>query len=180
MSRSYGITEELAAAHQAKFGRKVPGLSPAAVGRAGIDRVAKEMSEQRRKCPTEHEEQVMLFNWMEGQKQTLPALDLAYAIPNGGHRRKAVAGKLRAEGVKAGVLDIFLPVAARGFHGLYIELKRQSATASDVSLSQRNWITRLSEQGYCVCVCNGWEKAREVLLWYLGVTNEAWEGALEQ
>lgn len=144
------------------------GLVPDALQRAGIDRVAAEMKAQ--KCPTEHEEQCSLIAWAEAQKPTLPALDLLFAIPNGGHRRKAVAGKLRAEGVKSGVPDICLPVAARGFHGLLIEMKRQHASPSDVSQAQQDWLRKLSEEGYCVRVCKGWEAARRVLLWYLGVT----------
>lgn len=144
------------------------GLAADAMERAGVGRVAREMAQQ--KCPLEEEEQCALVAWMDAQKQTLPALALAFAIPNGGHRRKAVAGKLKAQGVKSGVPDICLPVAARGFHALFIELKRQNATASDVRAEQRIWLTKLSEEGYCVRVCYGWEAARRVLLWYLGVT----------
>ena len=60
---------------------------------------------------SEHHEQCALFAWLRLQ---WPDLDrVSFAIPNGGHRHKAVAGKLKAEGVKAGVPDIFIayPIA---------------------------------------------------------------------
>ena len=56
--------------------------------------------------PSEHVEQVRLFAWAKYACSTLPKLSLLYAIPNGGARHKAVAAKLRAEGVKPGVPDI--------------------------------------------------------------------------
>jgi hypothetical protein len=46
--------------------------------------------------------------------------DLIFHVPNGGHRVKAVAAKLKAQGVKAGMPDLVLPMARGGFFGLYI------------------------------------------------------------
>ena len=60
---------------------------------------------------SEHEEQVALFEWAEWNKRQYPELELMFAIPNGGQRHVVVAKKLKDEGVKAGVPDIFLPVA---------------------------------------------------------------------
>lgn len=50
-------------------------------------------------------------------------LALLHHIPNGGARSKATAGRLKAEGVKAGIPDICLPVPKNGYGALYIELK---------------------------------------------------------
>ena len=55
--------------------------------------------------PTEHEEQCALFEWADCWFPMVSAL--LFAIPMGGHRHIAVAAKLKAEGVKAGVPDIF-------------------------------------------------------------------------
>lgn len=70
----------------------------------------------RQPIPTEHWEQVQLFEWSEN----LPELKLMHAIPNGGKRDIRVALKLKEEGVKPGVPDIFLPLSRGGKHGLYI------------------------------------------------------------
>ena len=88
-----------------------------------------------------------------------------YHIPNGGSRSKSEAGHFKAEGVKAGVPDICLPVARSGYHGLYIELKR--VKGGRVSTAQQGWIAALRDQGYYACVCKGWDDAAHVIKAYL-------------
>lgn len=116
--------------------------------------------------PLEAEEQRVLMSWadLEAQRHH-PELNWLFHVPNGGLRNKATAGKLRAEGVKSGVPDVCLPVARGGWHGLYIELKRRKG--GRLSDEQREWIGFLESQGYRVCVCAGWEAARDCLLAYL-------------
>lgn len=46
-----------------------------------------------------------------------------FAIPNGALRSKAVAAKLKAEGVKAGVADLLILLPNQTFHGLFVEVK---------------------------------------------------------
>lgn len=73
---------------------------------------------------------------------------------------------MRAEGLRRGVPDICLPVARGGYHGLYIELKRLHG--GRVSPEQLEWIDALNQQGYCACVCKGWEAAAAEIGKYLG------------
>lgn len=106
------------------------------------------MRNSRLPVPTEAQEQITLMNWAAMQSGKYPELKLLYHVPNGGSRNKAEAGRLRAEGVKAGVPDLCLPVPRGGYHGLYIELKRQrGGRASD---NQVEWLDALSKQGYPV------------------------------
>ena len=114
---------------------------------------------------SEHTEQVALFRWAALAKSRWPELMLLHAIPNGGHRHIQVARRLKAEGVKAGVPDLCLPVARGGWHGLYIELK--TATGR-LSAEQGEWLTALETQGYRVAVCRGWQGAWRVIEEYLG------------
>jgi hypothetical protein len=118
----------------------------------------------QRRVEHEHFEQVALFDWAKRLAGRMPELALLFAIPNGGKRSKAVAGKLKAEGVKAGVPDICLPVPRGSYHGLFIELKAKGGAASD---SQRNWLRVLGSQNYCTRLCVGWEEARETIESYL-------------
>lgn len=114
--------------------------------------------------PTEHEEQVAFFKWAA---YFLPddLYPLLFAIPNGGHRNKAVAGKLKAEGVKPGVPDIFFAWPRLGKAGLWIEMKRQKKGTT--SPDQKRMIAALRGAGYKVEVCKGFEAAREVLQDYM-------------
>lgn len=115
--------------------------------------------------PTEHEEQVALFQWAALHLWHEPRLELLYAIPNGGARHPAVAAKLKVEGVKPGVPDVCLPVAAGSFHGLYVELKRLKG--GTVQPEQTRWNLLLLRQGYRAVVARGWVEAARVICEHL-------------
>jgi hypothetical protein len=114
---------------------------------------------------SEHDEQTTLFRWALFARPRHPELALLFAIPNGGQRHKAVAARMKAEGVRAGVPDLCLPVARGGFHGLYLELKTAAGT---VSRAQRQWLQALAREGYRAEVCKGWQAAKAVIEDYLG------------
>ena len=115
---------------------------------------------------SEHDEQVALFRWAEMSGAKYPDLAWMFAIPNGGARHVAVGRKLKAEGVKRGVPDIFLPVARGRFHGLFVEMKTATGV---VSKEQDGWIDRLLYQGYAAHVCRGWDDARQMIERYLSL-----------
>ncbi len=117
-----------------------------------------------RTIPSEHAEQAALIQWAEMAQGHRPELGLLYAIPNGGQRSLRVAISLKAEGLKAGVPDLCLPVARSGYHGLYLEMKAQDGR---LSLNQRRWRDLLIAQGYGVAVTHGFDAARETLEDYL-------------
>jgi hypothetical protein len=89
-----------------------------------------------------------------------------FAIPNGGHRVKAVAAKLKAEGVRAGVPDICLPSPRGEYKGLYLELKAGDNKPTE---EQRKWLEHLGNVGYFATWCTGWEAARDVIVDYLNL-----------
>ena len=129
------------------------------------------LPKDKRLLPTEGEEQSRLFSWCRMQLWQHPELELLFHIPNGGSRNKAEAGRFKAEGVKAGVPDLLLPVARGGYHGLFIELKRLDG--GRVSTEQKAWMDKLKGQGYQAAVCRGWEEASEALLGYLAAGEES-------
>ena len=114
--------------------------------------------------PTEHQEQVVLFQWASIEAKRIPELELLHAIPNGGSRHPAEAKNLKAAGVKPGVPDLCLPVARGKHHGLYIELKSSKGKLSEY---QEKWISRLNQQGYMAVCCFGFEDARSAIMSYL-------------
>ena len=115
--------------------------------------------------PTEDQEQIALFRWADCLSGAHPELRTLFHIPNGGYRTPVEAARFKAMGVKAGVPDIFLPVARKGYHGLFIEMKR--LRGGRLSDAQRGWIEALKRCGYRAEVCHGWEAASEVILTYL-------------
>ena len=115
--------------------------------------------------PTEDEEQMVVIRWTQMSMGKWPELEWLYHIPNGGKRGKAEAARFKAMGVKAGVPDLHLAVPRGGFHGLYIEMKRQKG--GKLSADQKKWIDGLTGNGYCVRRCDGWREAVDVLEAYL-------------
>jgi hypothetical protein len=112
----------------------------------------------------EHIEGVNLMRWVRLSSGRYPELARIYHIPNGGDRHRAVAAKMKAEGVRKGVLDYCLPVARGGYHGLYIELK---AGKGRPTAEQRDEVAMLTAAGYRAEVCTGWQACADLLAEYL-------------
>jgi hypothetical protein len=134
----------------------------------GIDMAKRITPESYAKAGTEHAEQVALFIWANDEiiaGRFVDELKSMFAIPNGGLRNKATAGRLKAEGVKSGVADIFLPVVRPGYHGLFIEMKPlKSGRATD---EQECFIMIMKSRGYAATICRGWLEASQVVTSYL-------------
>lgn len=113
---------------------------------------------------SEHDQQVALIRWFELSHRSLAGR--LVATPNGGQRHPAVAARLKAEGVRRGFPDLHLPVAMGGFHGLFIELKKQGGRATP---EQKDWLSFLESAGYRAELCIGWQAAAAVIDDYLGV-----------
>jgi hypothetical protein len=124
---------------------------------------------------TEHDEQVALFQWIALEQRDTPELGLLFAIPNaggyrGGYKKNVVrVVNMLREGVKSGVPDLFLPVARGGYHGLFVEMKREKG--GRLSQHQKEWGEALTAQGYLVVSCPGWDAARHNLIHYLEKKN---------
>ena len=101
------------------------------------------------RIPTEHEEQRELVQWI---RQACGVR--VFAIPNGGLRGIAAAGRLKAEGVSPGVPDLFVPAWL-----LWIEMKREKG--GSVSSEQQSWHDYLRNLGHHVIVGRGQEDAKE-------------------
>jgi hypothetical protein len=101
------------------------------------------------RIPTEHEEQRELVRWF---RQSWPSVRI-FAIPNGGARSKATAGRLKAEGVASGVPDLFIPAWR-----LWVEMKRTKG--GSLSAEQKDWIAYLESVGFCCIVGKGADDAK--------------------
>jgi len=134
---------------------------------------------RRDAIPSEHDEAVALMRLVHLHEPQHPILKRLFHVPNGGLRSKASAGKLKAEGVRAGVPDYLLPTDGYArmngvgpfnrYLGLALELKRRKGGRT--SDEQRDWIEWFDDNGWRVAVCAGHERAWAVICEYLGIVN---------
>jgi hypothetical protein len=118
---------------------------------------------------SEHDQQKALIDWCFYHLAQYPELDLIHAIPNGAMLGGGRVGAMRmnilkAEGLRPGVCDLFLPVARGGYFGLYIEMKDFTGKLSE---NQKEFISAVEDQGYMCCVPYGAEEAQKNLQTYL-------------
>lgn len=127
---------------------------------------------------SEHSQQVALFAWAADNVGKYPALKYMFAIPNGFYGSAEQKGKMKAEGLRIGVPDVFLPVAMHSggplnfkqYHGLFIEMKvekyrnHKDGGCSDEQIEFINYATNV---GYYCKVCYSWEEARDKIIEYL-------------
>jgi hypothetical protein len=119
----------------------------------------------------EHEAQSAVIRWAKSMEVVAPSLGLLFAIPNAAKRSPGLAASMKAEGLKAGVPDLFLPVprvnnAGHRVPGLFVEMK---VRPNRVTAAQAQWIADLRERGYRVEICWSAVDAIEVIKSYLGI-----------
>jgi len=120
------------------------------------------------KSGSEYGEQCALFAMCALHLKQYPELRWFHAIENEEKSGSAIRGaRSRAAGKKKGVADTFLPVKRVGFDGLYIELKTTTGKASKEQIEFGEFV---QQQGFCFCICYGWERAWETIVWYLNLT----------
>ena len=112
-------------------------------------------------APSEHDLQVSCVTWFRFMYPKF----IIMAIPNGGYRTATTARIMKAEGQLAGVPDLFVPVPAGGFHGLWIEMK--NGKAGRLSEAQKYMHDSLRAQGYAVEVVRDAIQFRTVVGEYL-------------
>lgn len=103
--------------------------------------------------PSEHIEQVQTVSWFRKTYENVKI----FAIPNGGHRNKITAAKLKAEGVTPGIPDLFVPE-----FNLWIEMKRQKG--GRLSDNQKAMRTYLMSCGHDFLMCQGFEDAKRQII----------------
>lgn len=121
----------------------------------------------RRASPLEAESQAAFFAWWQffAAVNKIPER-LCFAVPNGGARNKVVAAQLKAQGVRAGVPDVFLMIPAGGFHALVLEFKRHSEKVRPGS-EQEAWIAEARLRNYNTLVVWSTDEAMRAVTAYL-------------
>jgi VRR-NUC domain len=123
--------------------KRLPG-EPARISRASKDE--------------EHLHQSSLIEWADATR--LPDWyrsadvefigDVLLAVPMGHIRSLSAGARIRAEGGRAGVPDLFLMISTEEGAALAIEMKSPSGRMAP---EQERWRRRLSQQGYAHAIC---------------------------
>ena len=71
-------------------------------------------------------------------------------IPNEGKRSLSYAARMKRMGLRSGFPDLLVPLARGGYHGLFIEMKYGK---NKTTKEQKEWLERLSAEGYACAVC---------------------------
>lgn len=110
---------------------------------------------------SEHDLQRQVIDECDRRAITRPEYGLCFAIPNGQFRK----GQRMEPGLRPGVPDLFLPVARRGYHGMFLELKVGN---NPLGNEQAVWLNRLTNQGYfCHVARDSVVAVIGALEWYL-------------
>jgi hypothetical protein len=123
---------------------------------------------------SESDLQIAIFRWAATLEPTYPELKWLHHVPNGGKRDSKTAGLLKAQGAKAGILDLALDVPKWGFevapdyYGWRCELKKPDGKTPKYSKEQAEYAVFLQANGYYVLLSNDFEEVKASLVWYLG------------
>jgi hypothetical protein len=135
--------------------------------RTAGDAAAQTASPQRKpRNDEEHRHQAAFFEILRLNERKFPELRFVFAVPNGGRRDKATAGKLWAEGVRAGVPDICIPIGRRGHFGAFIENKTATGKTSP---AQADFALYLTRGNYAFKTCRSVDEQIAFIEWYLGI-----------
>ncbi len=95
-------------------------------------------------------------------------------LAGGRNRRAMYMASLKAQGFRTGVSDLVIAVPSGGYHGAYIELKRDvraykgpAAIKAAVRVEQKEWLVKMEEQGYWVAVAYGCEDFKSIMRSYM-------------
>jgi len=93
--------------------------------------------------------------------------DYLYHPANGGKRSPREAARLKAQGVKAGVMDLHLVIPRVPYTGLWIEMKHGKNKPTD---GQKDWAEIVTACGAKVVVCYTAQEAIDTIVEYLKVS----------
>lgn len=100
----------------------------------------------------------------------IKAGDYLFAIPNGGYRNKLEARKLKEQGVKKGVSDLFFAIPRLGgintLCGLFLEVKTSKGKLTE---EQANWIVKMRNACYGAVVVRSVDEGIQAIKDYLGM-----------
>lgn len=127
--------------------------------------------------PSEEAEQCALIEWADLARVPRGAMagrkigEFLFSIPNGAYlsgsprQRGMQMSRLKKQGLRPGVSDLFLSLPASARHGLYIEMKRPGPGRT--SNAQIDFAAKMMQAGYLAALCRGFSYAKAAIESYL-------------
>lgn len=119
----------------------------------------------------ESQEQKAVIAWARLWAKQYPCLNWLHSSLNGfKFNNLKIAQRAKAEGMTAGIPDLFLPFPNKNYNGLYIEMKRpyiKGEAKPTLSEAQKQCLEYLNNVGYKAIVCYGSKEAIEVIKSYI-------------
>ncbi len=117
----------------------------------------------------EWREQALLVEWCSCQWQLKGHV---IAIANGGEKTASQAYVARRMGLRKGASDLFIARPAQGYHGLWLEVKRdrtysESEKRTDTWLAQEEFMLLMRKVGYMAERAFGYRHGMEIVWKYL-------------
>jgi hypothetical protein len=113
------------------------------------------------------EQQAVIRWWLVHSSAYKLGENLLMASPGQAARTQRNGKRMKAEGYRAGTPDLFLAVARKGKHGLFIEMKKRDGNLSSCSDSQREMLFALSVQDFETAVACGAAQAIKTIKDYM-------------
>lgn len=110
----------------------------------------------------EHDQQVDLFKWRDLSLHTYPELTWMFAIPNSARRSPRQGAWMKAEGLRSGVWDIFIPWPVQKYCGCFVEMKYGKNDLTDEQIKFKN-----DNTAYYFIVAYDWISAKDQIIQYL-------------
>jgi len=120
----------------------------------------------------EHGEQAAVVAWARLHETRWPVLRTLFAVPNGASlaggpsARARQMARLKAEGLKIGVPDLWLVAGIGEKHGLVIEMK---AGRNKPTTEQKWWLQTLEALRWQTAVCYSADDAIATIKAYIGL-----------
>jgi hypothetical protein len=113
----------------------------------------------------EESEMIAFFDYCRLKANDHPAYNLAFHIPNESKSSIQRRISLKRAGLKKGIPDICIPIAACGYHSLWIEMK---VKPNRPSTEQKELIKELNANGHYASICWSAYEAIKLLEDYIG------------
>jgi VRR-NUC domain-containing protein len=84
-------------------------------------------------------------------------------FPNEGKRSPRYGKLMKDLGMRAGVSDLFIPMARHGFIGAWIEIKTSKGI---VSVAQKDFLSDMEQLGHFTTICRSIEEGINTIKWY--------------